>query len=135
MKNKFDPRHIKRIENMQALFAYEFGNQDPKTSDSPKIIKKIKEIDELIRENAPKWPIDKINKIDLSILRCALWELMFKKEAPPKVIIDEAIEIAKEFGTESSSSFINGVIGSAIKKIPDIKMENKENIENSNTQI
>lgn len=120
---------------MQALFAYEFGNKEPKTSDSQKIIKKIKEIDELIKENAPKWPIDKINKIDLSILRCALWELIYKQEAPPKVIIDEAIEIAKEFGTESSSGFINGVIGSAIKKLPEIKIENKENIENSDTQI
>jgi hypothetical protein len=123
VKNRFDPRHIKRIENMQSLFAYEFGNSEPHSADSKEIIKCVKDIDKLIQENAPKWPIEKINKIDLSILRCAFWELVYEKKTPPKVIIDEAIEIGKEFGTDSSSSFINGVIGSAIKKLPEIKIE------------
>lgn len=116
MKSKFDPRHLKRIKNIQALFAWDCGNTHPTTEDSSKIIKKIGEIDEIIKDNAPKWPLDKINKVDLSILRYALWELLFSKKTPPKVIIDEAIELAKEFGTESSSSFVNGVIGSATKK-------------------
>lgn len=115
MKNKFDPRHLKRIANVQALFAWSCGNNEPHTEDSDKIIKKIPKIDNIITQNAPKWPLDKINKVDLNILRYAFWELFYFKKNPEKVVIDEAIEIAKEYGTESSSAFVNGVIGSALK--------------------
>lgn len=120
MKNKFDPRHIKRIKNVQALFAWGCGGAEPepRTEEFPEIIKHIPEIDTIITNNAPKWPIEKINKVDLSVLRYTIWELFFYKQNPTKVVIDEAIEIAKEYGTESSSSFINGVIGSAIKNEP-----------------
>lgn len=116
MKNKYDPRHLKRIANFQALFAWSCGNSDPVTQDTPGIIKVIPEIDQIISQNAPKWPIDKINRVDLNILRYAFWELLYLKKNPEKVVIDEVIEIAKEFGTETSYSFINGVIGSALKK-------------------
>jgi len=116
VKNKFDPRHIKRIQNFQALFAWSCGNPHPKTEDTDEIIKVIPNIDQTIQENAPKWPLEKINKVDLSILRYAFWELFYLKKNPEKVVIDEVIEIAKEFGTESSYSFVNGVIGSALKK-------------------
>jgi transcription termination factor NusB len=116
VKNKFDPRHLKRIKNVQALFAWSCGGFETKTEEFDKIIKVIPKIDLIIQENAPKWPLDKINKIDLNILRYTFWELFYLKKNPPKVVIDEAIEIAKEYGTESSSSFVNGVIGSAIKK-------------------
>lgn len=115
MKNKYDPRHLKRITNFQALFAWSCGNVAPVTEDTPEIIKVIPEIDQIISQNAPKWPIDKINRVDLNILRYALWELFYLKKNPEKVIIDEVIEIAKEFGTDTSSSFVNGVIGSALK--------------------
>ena len=115
MKNKFDPRHLKRIANIQALFAWEFGSTQPKTEDTPQITKLIPEIDEIIKVNAPKWPIEKINKVDLNILRYAFWELFYYGKNPEKVVIDEVIEIAKEYGTDSSSSFVNGVIGSALK--------------------
>lgn len=67
-------------------------------------------------EAAPKWPIEKINRIDLAILRLAVWELFYKRKTPPKVAIDEAIELAKEFGAENSPSFINGVLGTIFKK-------------------
>jgi N utilization substance protein B len=117
VKSKYDPRHLNRIRNIQAIFALECGGNPPEDSDISSIIPKFEEIDAIIQENAPKWPLDKINKVDLSILRYALWELIYKKDNPSKVIIDEAIEIAKEFGTESSPSFVNGVIGSAVKKI------------------
>lgn len=125
MKSKTDPRHLKRIKNIQALFAWGCGNTQPKTIDSPKVIEKIAEIDKIIQQNAPKWPLDKINKVDLSILRYAFWELIYKKEAPSKVIIDEAVELAKEFGNDASSKFVNGVIGTALKKIdlPDLNHE------------
>lgn len=114
---------------MQALFAWHCGSSGPVSNDSPQIIEKIDEIDKIITENAPKWPLDKINKVDLSILRCAIWELIYK-DTPPKVAIDEAIELSKEFGTESSSSFVNGVIGSAVKKNAQIT----EKIEKANTE-
>jgi N utilization substance protein B len=117
VKNKHDPRHINRIKNIQAIFAWECGGQPLDEDTEIKVVTpKIIEIDQIIQENAPKWPLNKINKVDLCILRYALWELIYKKENPSKVVIDEAIEIAKEYGTESSPAFINGVIGSAVKK-------------------
>lgn len=118
---------------MQALFAWHCGNSEPVSKNSKEIIEKIVEIDQVITENAPKWPINKINKVDLSVLRCALWELIYQ-ETPPRVVIDEAIELAKEFGTESSSSFVNGVIGSAIKKSAQIteKIEKSAILEKEN---
>jgi transcription antitermination protein NusB len=100
---------------MQALFAFDSGNLEPSTPDSLKIIDQINSINDLITVHAPKWPLDKINKVDRAILRCAIWELEFQKLTPPKVIIDESVELAKEFGTDTSSSFINGVLGSIIK--------------------
>lgn len=71
-------------------------------------------IDECIRIAAPQFPIDKINKADLAILRLAVHELIVEKKEPPKVIIDEAIELAKEFGGETSPAFINGALGNII---------------------
>ena len=115
MKNKFDPRHLKRIANVQALFAWSCGNNNPHTEDTKEIVKIIPKIDKIIEINAPKWPLDKINKVDLNVLRYAFWELFYLKRNPEKVVIDEVIEIAKEYGTESSSAFVNGVIGSALK--------------------
>jgi N utilization substance protein B len=100
---------------MQAVFAHNHGNLDPTTSDSGEIIANLEIIDSLIKTNAPKWPIDKINQVDLAILRCAIWELRFQTKTPPKVVIDEAVELAKEFGTDTSSSFVNGCLGSIIK--------------------
>lgn len=101
---------------MQAIFAWDCGNNLPITDDSLKIIEHIGKIDEVIHTDAPKWPLDKINKVDLAILRCAIWELLFQDKTPPKVVIDEAVELAKEFGTDTSSSFINGVLGSIINQ-------------------
>lgn len=103
---------------MQAIFAYECNNTEPVTKDSPEIIAAIPQIDQKIALSAPKWPIDKINKVDLAILRIAIWEIENAKDTPAKVIIDESIELAKEFGAKSSPSFINGVLGTVIKEIP-----------------
>ena len=132
MKNKFDPRHLKRIKNIQALFAWSCGGIEVKTEEFDEIVKVVPKIDIIIQENAPKWPLDKINKIDLSVLRYTFWELFYLKKNPPKVVIDEAIEIAREYGTESSSSFVNGVIGSAIKKFKlDVNQESEHESESS----
>lgn len=70
-----------------------------------------KEIDAMIVPAAPEWPLDQIAKIDKAILRMSLYELMIKREVPPKVAINEAVELAKEFGGENSSKFVNGVLG------------------------
>jgi len=100
---------------MQAVFAHNCGNSEPSTPDSVEIISHLEKIDQSISTFAPKWPIAKINQVDLSILRCAIWELLFQKNTPPKVIIDEAVELAKEFGTDSSPSFVNGCLGGILK--------------------
>jgi len=117
VKNKHDLRHIRRKKNMQALYAHTFGSSKPQTKDLPKILTNLSKIDKTIQKNAPKWPLDKINKVDLSVLRISLWELLYQPLTPPKVVIDEAVELAKEFGTQSSPSFVNGVLGSAVKKL------------------
>lgn len=78
--------------------------------------KNMKDIDKKIEKYAPQWPIDQIQKVDLEILRIALWEGFLAKMTPPKVAIDEAIEIAKEFGGDSSGKFVNGVLGAIYEK-------------------
>lgn len=114
VKSKLDPRHKKRIHIFQELFAWESIKSSPKLL-IREITNNIDEIDNQIKTFAPKWPIDKINRVDLSILRLSIWEIKYNKNTPNKVIIDEAVEIAKEYGNESSSSFINAVLGSIIK--------------------
>lgn len=114
MKTPFDPRHQKRVAYMQDLFAASFRSQG--TSAEPgSILSHASEIDSKIQKAAPEWPVDKIAKIDLAILRLAVYELTVKKTEPPKVIIDEAIELAHEFGNSSSQKFVNGVLGTILK--------------------
>ncbi len=84
-----------------------------------KVLKNRVAIDEIIEKAAPDWPIDKISIIDRNILRMGLTELLFgdRKEVPPKVAINEAIELAKTFGGENSGKFVNGVLGAVYKEI------------------
>jgi transcription antitermination factor NusB len=108
-----DDRHEKRIRRFQALFAYSFGKQtyDP-TFES--YIEQFKldqpEIDAQIVQAAPEWPLDQINQVDLAILRISLFEAK-RKKTPVKVVIDEAVEIAKDYGGDTSPKFVNGVLG------------------------
>lgn len=76
-------------------------------------------IDKIIAKAAPEWPIDQINIIDRNILRLGLYELLYanREEVPPKVAINEAIELAKSFGGESSGRFVNGVLGTVYREI------------------
>ena len=113
MKTAADPRHIRRIALVQEIFAYSFRpTTDNFVSDSLSEMEPFfKSIDTLIEKAAPQFPIAKIAKIDVAILRLAIYELLFLKKEPPKVVIDEAIELAKELGGEGSPSFINGVLG------------------------
>ncbi len=69
------------------------------------------EIDQIVEKTAPEWPIEQITIIDRNILRLGIYELMYAKEVPPKVAINEAVELGKTFGGESSGKFVNGVLG------------------------
>lgn len=131
-------RHLARSIAMQALFEWdfrekpmdilpliidrdlkEFGPGLDETEFAKKIIedvqKNIKDIDELISKYAPQWPIEQITIIDRNILRIGIYELKFNNEVPPKVAINEAIELAKNFGGPASGRFINGVLGAIYK--------------------
>lgn len=74
------------------------------------------ELDDIIRPLAPEWPIEQIARMDRVILRIGAYELLFEKDVPPKVVINEAVELAKAFGGENSSKFINGVLGSVLRQ-------------------
>lgn len=136
MKSKNDPRHNARKIALTSIFSWLFSepeqeeclklsksklnSQETDTELAEAIINGVREnreeIDEIIRENAPDWPIDKIAKVDLVILRIAIFELVYKEDAPTKVVIDEAVELAKEFGNDTSSKFVNGVLGSIVRE-------------------
>jgi len=134
-------RHLSRSIAMQSLYEWDFSG---KQKDLEKIVEKnIKEfgpglentslvwqivtgvvkylpkLDKIIEKAAPEWPIDQITIVDRNILRIGLYELIYadKKEVPPKVAINEAIELAKTFGGESSGKFINGVLGTVYKEM------------------
>lgn len=134
-------RHLSRSIAMQSLYEWDFGG---KKGDLEEIVtKNIKEfgpgledtslvwqiitgvvkhlfsIDKIIAKAAPEWPIDQITIVDRNILRIGLYELLYanKEEVPPKVAINEAIELAKSFGGESSGKFVNGVLGTVYKEL------------------
>ena len=117
MKRADDPIHQKRIKTMQSLFSESFLSQKNENTDELVTIinNNLQKIDSEIEKSAPQFPIKKISKVDVAILRLSIYELIFSKKEPPKVIIDEEIELAKEFGGENSPSFINGVLGHIIK--------------------
>ena len=135
-------RHLSRSIVMQSLYEWDFSGK--KSNALEKIVEKnirefgpglqdkdfiwqlikgvvsnISNIDKIIEKAAPEWPIDQISIIDRNVLRIGLYELLYgnKEEVPPKVAINEAIELAKSFGGESSGKFINGVLGTVFKEI------------------
>jgi len=115
MKKKSDPRHKRRQSLVKALFSHSFRLNEPPIEEISEIAANLESIDASISVNAPEWPISQINRVDLAILRLAVYELSYSK-TPPKVIIDEAVELGKEYGSNSSAKFINGVLGSYLKK-------------------
>lgn len=135
-------RHLSRSIILQTLFEWDFKDttdQDigdilerntlefgPGLDDTPfmekileDVVRKKTIVDEIIQKAAPQWPLEKINAVDRNILRMGLAELLFgdRNEVPPKVAINEAIELAKTFGGESSGRFVNGVLGAVYKEI------------------
>lgn len=140
-------RHFARIIVLQSLFEWDFRKEMGQEVDFDEILarnikesgisqetdkfifdltrgifQKISEIDRIITENAPEWPLPQIARVDRCILRMGIYELGYSPEIPPKVAIDEAVELAKNFGGENSSKFINGVLGTVFRKF----LEGKE---------
>ena len=142
-------RHLSRTIALQTLFAWDFNGQ--KNGDIDKIIAdnfsnfapnfddggfvrdlvfgvrdQIEEIDPYIVKHATEWPLDQINAIDRNILRLGIYELLFSA-TPPRVVINEAIEVAKSFGGNASGKFVNGVLGALYAEKPEIQeRDNKE---------
>lgn len=113
-------RHLKNIgEDVDAENA-EFALE---------LIKKVRSsvniIDDLIKKSAPDWPLDKIAIIDRNILRLSICELLYF-DTPPKVVINEAVELAKTFGSEKTSKFINGVLGTIYRQSNKYKAEDEK---------
>lgn len=131
MKASNDPRHQRRRTVSRQLYALMYNPDQEVEPQVKEIVKNQEEIDRLITQNAPEWPLDKLNRTDLAILRLAVYESMIEKKEPIKVIIDEAVELAKEMGSESSPGFINGVLGSIVKGDP--RLEEKHETESENT--
>jgi transcription antitermination protein NusB len=110
MKTPLDPRHKKRQKTVESLFKIDFHKQIVNNYTKTIFLQKDF-LDKQIEKAVPEFSIDKINKVDLAILRLAVYELLIEKTQPTKVIIDEAIELAKEYGGDTSPSFINGALG------------------------
>lgn len=94
------------------------------------VVSKVNELDKIIETSAPEWPVNQLSVVDRNVLRVGLYELLFtnRKEVPPRVAINEAIELAKTYGGQNSGKFINGVLGTVYREIgePDKKEETKD---------
>lgn len=132
-------RHLLRTVALQALFEWDFNNQQGDLSaiiqraltefvggadDSDfavelvnGVVENMVALDEIIVKTAPEWPIAQITVIDRNVLRLGIYELQFSKKIPPKVAINEAVEMGKRFGGESSGKFVNGVLGTLYKEM------------------
>ena len=145
-------RHLSRSIAMQSLYEWDFSGKKPETLhkiveknirefgpglSDPKFVwqlidgvkEKLPQLDKIIEKAAPEWPLEQINIIDRNILRLGLYELLYgnKDEVPPKVAINESIELAKIFGGESSGRFINGVLGTIYKEMKgELEKENNK---------
>lgn len=112
-----------QIDGIFDRIVQEFGpgleNQNFARSLAHDVIAKKPEIDAIIQSAAPEWPLDKIAIVDRNVLRIGLWELLFGnyKDVPPKVAINESIELAKTFGGENSGKFVNGVLGTVYREL------------------
>lgn len=115
MKTAADPRHLNRIQAFKQIFSRSFLDQTVDNELAQNCLSHQDEIDEIIKKCAPEWPLSQINRVDLSVLRLAIYELLYKTDVPTKVILDEAVEIAKRYGGQNSSSFVNGALATALK--------------------
>lgn len=127
-------RRLGRVIAMQALFQFDAVGHDPAASLETAarelganaeayayaarivegVLPRLETIDALLRDAAPQWPLEQIAAVDRAVLRIAVYELRYATNVPPKVAINEAIEVAKEYGGEGSARFVNGVLGHII---------------------
>ena len=105
------------IKNDLAEFAPQFDDKGFIDNLVKGVTKNQKEIDSLITKFAPEWPLEQITMVDRNVLRIGIYELQYDADIPDKVAINEAIELAKTFGGESSGKFVNGVLGSIYKQM------------------
>lgn len=84
------------------------------------VVPRIEELDTTIARHAPEWPLDQVATIDRNILRISLWEIAIDRQTPVKVSINEAVELAKQYGSDSTPRFVNGVLGSLVEHLNDI---------------
>jgi N utilization substance protein B len=101
---------IDRLEHDEDYYTYSFELVDG-------VLEKIKILDSIIKEIVTNWDFSRIAKADLALLRLALYEIKYRLDVPPVVIIDEALEISKEFSSENSKKFLNGVLDKALEQI------------------
>lgn len=96
---------------------FEYTEEETKfiVESSVMLLENLSVIDDIIESNLNKWSMDRLFKIDLSILRVAVFELLYNKDTAKEIVINEAVEIAKKFGTEESPKFVNGILGSLIR--------------------
>lgn len=121
-----DVRHSRRMNIVQNLFSWGFHHstanvphpEEKKQTEA--IVASLEEIDKKIQASASRFSLETIAKTDLAILRLSIYELLIEKKHPYKVVIDEAVELAKEFGAEKSSSFVNGVLGKIVEEYKNI---------------
>jgi len=133
-------RRQARIIALQALFEIDMTNHDPATVLSERFedkelppegeafartlvmgtLEHRQEIDALIARVAPEWPVEQIAGVDRAILRLAIYEIVFGGQTSPKVVINEAVELAKLFGSDSSRRFINGALGTLVAQLPNL---------------
>lgn len=116
-----DPRHTRRLEIIQNLFAASFESKKnnlpfPKDEKTKKILAEKKRIDSLIQKYASKFPADKIAKTDLAILRLSVYDLI-SAEIPPKVVINEAVDLSKELSSDKAYGFVNAILGNIYKEL------------------
>lgn len=145
-------RHLGRIIALQTLYEQDFRKECgdkgfdfnqalqrnisryKDTIDDTKFIAKLvkgvaakqKQIDGLIAPIAPEWPIEQIARMDRVVLRIGTYELLFAEDVPPKVAINEAVELAKAFGGDNSSKFVNGVLGTILRNKEGKTKNNKQ---------
>lgn len=116
MKTASDPRHLQREKAVKKLFSHSFKKTTGGRRPADPVFLNLKKIDNVIRRAAPEWPIEQINRLDLAVLRLAVYELVIAPREPPRVVIDEAVELAKKFGSEKSPGFVNGVLGTVFQE-------------------
>ncbi len=110
-----NPEHI--LEYIKKEFTPSTDEEDFAMTSLKGIIKNFKELNNLITKYAPEWPLKQINIVDRNVLRIGIYELKYNNNIPPKVAINEAIELAKNYGGDNSSKFVNGVLGTIYKEI------------------